>query len=92
VVLPALRPVARETIAFDAFILNPDRTADRPNLLWKDEELVLFDHELAFSFLYAIGGSAEPWTDRFEGPLRSHVFYLPLKSLLAPLDRFQGGS
>ena len=89
-VLPALRPVASEIIAFDAFIQNPDRTADRPNLLWKDEELVLFDHELAFSFLYAIGRSAEPWTDSFEGPLRSHVFYLPLKSLLAPLDRFQG--
>lgn len=87
---PALRPVASEVIAFDAFIQNPDRTAQRPNLLWKDEELVLFDHELAFSFLYAIGGPAEPWTDSFEGPLRSHVFYQPLKSLLAPLDRFQG--
>jgi hypothetical protein len=89
-VLPALRPVASETIAFDAFIQNPDRTAQRPNLLWKDEELVLFDHEMAFSFLYAIGGPAEPWTDSFEGPLRSHVFYQPLRSLLAPLDRFRG--
>jgi hypothetical protein len=87
---PALRPVASEVIAFDAFIQNPDRTAQRPNLLWKDEELVLFDHELAFSFLYSIGGPAEPWADSFEGSLRSHVFYQPLKSLLAPLDRFQG--
>lgn len=86
----ALRQTASEIIAFDAFILNPDRRRDNPNLFWRDEELVLFDHDLAFSFLFAIPLSATPWAESFERSLRSHVFYHPLKSRLVSLDRFQG--
>ncbi len=37
---PALRPVASEIIAFDAFIQNPDRTADRPNLMKRTQYFV----------------------------------------------------
>ena len=35
-------------------IQNPDRRQDKPNLLRKGDELAIFDHEMAFSFLYAL--------------------------------------
>ena len=91
--LPAsLRPSAGEIFAFDALIQNPDRKVNNPNLLWKGEEIFLIDHELAFSFLFRIGNSSEPWI--LEGDagvfLNEHVFYQELKGREVDLARFQG--
>ena len=47
--------------AFDALIQNPDRKFRNPNLLGRGDELFLFDHELAFSFIEALFPQAEPW-------------------------------
>ena len=46
-----LRPLATEILAFDALIQNPDRHKDNANVLWRGDELYIFDHELAFSFV-----------------------------------------
>lgn len=51
----SLMQMAADIFAFDLMIQNPDRREDKPNLLRKGDELVIYDHEMAFSFLYAIG-------------------------------------
>ncbi len=57
-----LRPLAAEIFAFDAIVQNPDRRRDNPNLLWKGDDLYLYDHELAFSFVAGVVGWQPPWT------------------------------
>lgn len=42
--------VASETVWFDAFITNVDRTARNPNLLWWHKTLYLIDHGAALYF------------------------------------------
>jgi hypothetical protein len=44
----ALMPMAAEILAFDTFIVNPDRTAENPNCQTNGREFGIFDHELAF--------------------------------------------
>jgi HipA-like kinase len=46
-----LRQEAVDIFAFDALIQNPDRRYDNPNILWRDEEMFVIDHESAFSFI-----------------------------------------
>ena len=48
-------------VAFDAFIANNDRSPRNPNLLVKDDEWRLIDHESAFSFHLKFAPSCEPW-------------------------------
>lgn len=65
---------ALRVFIFDALVDNPDRRPDKPNLLWRSNELILIDHEAAFSFLYAINiGSAVPWEVSKLSYLRQHV-------------------
>ncbi len=74
-----MRPMALQIYAFDAFIENPDRRAEKPNLLWKGDEFYLIDHELAFSFLNAVAQSPKPWIIHHLPFLAQHVFYHDLK-------------
>ncbi len=55
------KQLACEIFAFDALIQNPDRRMDKPNILWKGEELYIIDHEKGFSFVYALPASIKPW-------------------------------
>lgn len=80
--LPAsLVEVAISVFAFDMLIQNPDRTNEvsrgKPNALCNGDRLVIFDHELAFSFLHQVGGDAVPlpWEMRRLGFARYHLFY-----------------
>jgi len=50
-----------EIFAFDLMVQNPDRRKGKPNLLRKGDELAIFDHEMAFSFLYALVPNEYPW-------------------------------
>jgi hypothetical protein len=77
-----------EAVAFDALVQNPDRRFNNPNLLTRANEIYLFDHELAFSFLLDILASVEPW--RLEGQryLSEHVFYRALKSKAIDITGF----
>jgi hypothetical protein len=38
-------------LALDAFVLNPDRTAAKPNLIFRGETVYLIDHALCFPHL-----------------------------------------
>ncbi len=75
---------AVEIFAFDALIQNPDRRHSNPNLLTKGDTVVIFDHEVAFSFLLDIFPSPSPWDLNGQGYLAEHVFYRQLKS--QPID------
>jgi hypothetical protein len=81
---------AAEIFAFDLMIQNPDRRKDKPNLLRKGDELAIFDHEMAFSFIYAIGTVEFPWEGKGIDYLRDHVFYGGLRKRDVSFDRLQG--
>ena len=81
---------ASEIFAFDLLIQNPDRRKDKPNLLRKGDELVIFDHEMAFSFLYALVSNEYPWEGRAMDFTKNHVFYGGLKGSRLSWDRMQG--
>jgi len=85
-----LRTAALELFAFDALIQNPDRGADRPNLLMGNGRILAIDHDSAFSFVLALGGPVDP-CDLHELPfLAKHVFYGPLKGRDMDLEQFRG--
>ena len=53
---------AKDVFWFDMFLQNVDRTFTKPNLLTNGKDLVMLDHELAFSFLFLLGGGEmDPW-------------------------------
>ena len=85
----ALRPVAAEILAFDAFIANPDRTVANPNCLFNGRELAIFDHDLAF-LMEGIIGWKPPWEPgaipfpKGLPPRSRHVFLEELRG--QPLD------
>ena len=88
----SLTQLAAEIFTFDALIQNPDRRTNNPNLLWKGSEIYIFDHELAFSFLYQIGTAGRPWelSDSSGDFLNSHIFSKDLKGKKIDLSRLQG--
>jgi hypothetical protein len=75
---------AVDIFAFDALIQNPDRRYGNPNLFTRGDSLLVFDHEMAFSFLVAVLPSPTPWKLDRQPYLRDHVFYRKLKS--TPID------
>jgi len=77
---------AIKVFAFDALIQNPDRTFSNPNLGSRNDDLFLFDHESAFSFLLAIFPSRTPWRLATEDYLDRHVFARALKQVPFPAD------
>ncbi len=81
---------AAEILAFDLIVQNPDRRKDKPNLLRKGDNLVIFDHEMSFSFLYAIGSKAEfPWDGKGMVYAKDHLFYSALKGSAYSFDRLR---
>jgi hypothetical protein len=80
-VTPQMMPVALAIFCFDAFINNADRRDDNPNCFMKDQELRIFDHELAFIHKGILSWQ-EPWkmgaVASFALPGR-HIFYAKLK-------------
>ncbi len=81
---------AAEIFAFDLTIQNPDRRKDKPNLLRKGDELAIFDHEMAFSFLYALVPDEYPWDGKGINYIKDHVFYGGLRRRDVSLERIQG--
>src|SRR6266498_1098571 len=55
---------AQMIFAFDVMIQNPDRTFNKPNMLTDGNEIVIFDHELAFGFIFDIFKNSKPWEIR----------------------------
>lgn len=70
---------AIDVFAFDMLIQNPDRSNNanwgKPNILYDGQQVVLFDHELAFSFLSDLGTSPDPWRLRALPFSSHHIFF-----------------
>lgn len=75
---------AVDVFAWDMLIQNPDRSYGRqgakPNFAIRGpdlsiDEFIIFDHELAFSFLDLLGPQPDPWDIRSLRMADSHVFY-----------------
>ena len=81
---------AAEIFAFDIMIQNPDRRKDKPNVLRKGDNLAIFDHEMAFSFLYAFTPNEYPWEGKGLGFAQDHVFHAGLRKCSISWDRIQG--
>lgn len=80
----AMWQAAVNIFAFDALVQNPDRRYSNPNLFSSGDNVVIFDHEMAFSFVLALVPSATPWRLDDQQYLADHVFYRKLKS--KPID------
>ena len=76
---------AKEIFAFDMFISNADRGPGKPNVLSNGNNFILFDHELAFSFVLLLPflQNKTPWIlgDGEREMYKKHYFYPYLKSI-----------
>lgn len=87
--IPAkLRQEATDIFAFDCLIQNVDRRIDNPNLFVHEGHFYVYDHELAFSFLFDVLPSATPWILQAQGYLDNHVFRRRLPRATADLANF----
>lgn len=83
-----LREAAAEVLAFDVFIHNVDRRFENPNLMYEGGELVPYDHDAAFAFLFGLG-AADPATDALEPVIKQHVFHGLFGRKMPSLDGFR---
>lgn len=76
--------------AFDIFISNSDRTHDKPNMLTDGENILIFDHELAFGFAMEIPANPQPWLilDRHMTWLRNQYLFPILQGHEHNFDNF----
>ena len=77
--------LASRTVVLDAFVMNVDRTARNPNLLWCNDGLWLIDHGAAMFWQHDWDGSTAG-ADRPFGLIAQHVL-LPIASELAEAGR-----
>jgi hypothetical protein len=75
--------------AFDALIKNPDRRYNNPNLFTQGDDIYVFDHETAFSFLLAILAPDPAWNLQTEQYLSDHVFFKRLRGKEIDLSDFE---
>jgi len=80
---------AIEIFGFDILISNPDRRVDKHNLLSNGKTTLIFDHELAFSFLLYLFPNPKPWTINNDDLkwIKNHVFY---QRMLERKPNFEG--
>ncbi len=62
-VSPVLKLKLLDLFAFDVLIGNTDRRVDKPNFLPNGKDLLIYDHELAFSFTkqLSFARNPQPW-------------------------------
>lgn len=77
---------AQMIFAFDLFVQNPDRRSQKPNLMSNGEQLVIFDHELAFSYLQLFFPSKQPWQISGEEWIEDMFLYPIVKGKPLPED------
>lgn len=54
-------PAAQNIFAFDVLIQNSDRTHNKPNMMTDGQEIIIYDHELAFGFVFDLLKNPAPW-------------------------------
>jgi|GEM_PF-2322726 len=70
-----------DILTFDALIQHTDRAADNPNLLWKEYQIAVVDHEKCFGHLCLSETEARPWRTFFGNrPLITHCLRLAINS------------
>ncbi len=83
---------AEKIFAFDVFISNPDRGPQgKQNLLTDGENVLIFDHELAFSFLFDLFyKNPTPWilSDADKNIIKKHFFFNVLRENKHNFDYF----
>lgn len=80
---------AVSTFAFDALIQNPDRRFNpNPNLFSRGDQIFLYDHELAFSFIEGVALPERPWLLDQCAYLSEHVFFNRLRRKPIDLSSF----
>jgi hypothetical protein len=72
---------AKQIFCFDAFISNPDRSMEKPNMMTDGEVITIFDHEIAFSFVFDIIKNKTPYKFRQNdiNTLEEHCLYHKIK-------------
>jgi hypothetical protein len=85
----SMRQGAAEIFAFDAILQNPDRRVSNPNCAYLGNELLIFDHEAAFSQFLDIFPS-NPWDNDSLRFLSDHIFKGSLAGGDLDLDRLDG--
>jgi hypothetical protein len=85
---PPLRQLAAEIVAFDVLIDNADRGAQKPNILYRNDEVFVIDHETAFAFTRLMGLPPDEWTTERIKFIYDHPFYPALRGQALELDRF----
>ncbi len=55
---------AQAIFVFDVFVQNSDRTNSKPNMMTNGQEIIIYDHELAFGFIFDTIKNAKPWVVR----------------------------
>lgn len=85
----ALREAGLVLAAFDVLIHNPDRRVVNPNALISHDEIVAIDHEMAFSFLFALLGAPDPVDNPCLDVLQQHAFAQQPGAKSPALDRFR---
>ncbi len=70
-----------DILTFDALVQHTDRAADNPNLLWKDHQIAVVDHEKCFGHLCLSGSDQRPWRPLFGNrPLLTHCLRLAINT------------
>jgi HipA-like kinase len=77
-------PAAVSIFAFDCLISNDDRRRGNSNVLVRGDDIVVIDHEAAFSFLYLVSARNRSWEVGHLNAVRNHVFFYQLRR--QPLD------
>jgi len=90
--LPAhLLETAKLIYVFDMFIANTDRGHQRPNVISNGSKLLIYDHELAFSFLQILPfmRNPTPWilNEADRDLYKNHFFFKMLNELKPDLGR-----
>jgi hypothetical protein len=72
---------AKRIFCFDTFIINTDRRFDKPNMMTDGEEITIYDHEIAFSFVMDLIKKEEPWklTENDITSFEKHCLYDKIK-------------
>lgn len=68
----------QKVFIFDVFIENTDRSQGKPNMLTDNKDIVILDHEIAFSFIdLLLYKNDTPWllNDNDKDLFRKHLFY-----------------
>lgn len=73
--------IVQTIFIFDLFIQNSDRRKEKPNMLVKNKEIIVYDHELSFSFVRELFKNPKPWTFRDSDLswIKDHIFYQIVK-------------